>query len=395
MSQSSIDTLPEEVLERILSLCQISESPLTRPNWLPASTPISQPSQARDGRSASAIRTRLSPLLVSKKFYRISIPHYYSTIYLTSAKQTAAFLHSLQTQEHTVGPYVRTLVSSCIFPLLGAALQHCNNLRAIDICVDSGPAPSGSVDHATEAFCNALDAFEGIKHLTLRKASNAYLTLPRVRHVLTRLAITVEKWTSLESANIAFRMSDDNPYTLLALAYPSSPQGFSQSAPTTPLSVSLGAMSPLPVSPTSSGPFFAARSGPMSLLTTALAKSPSLHTFATHVPNVWNETILCVSQNPSLQKIVLGDPRRGVMITGLFMSEARRHARLADLIKAGTPMIRTRSHSLGNFEFGNVNTSVCGVPASDIPSTGSPVCAAPRVLPQPQRSNSLLVRSSF
>jgi hypothetical protein len=143
-----------------------------------------------------------------------------------------------------------------------------------------------------------------------------------------------------ESANVAFRMSDDNPQALLALAYPANPQGLSPSGVTTAtplLSISPpGVMSSASASPSSISPISPVRAGPMSLLTTALSKSPSLHTFATHVPNVWNETILCVSQNPSLQKIILGDSRTGVMVTGLFMSEAKKHSKLVELIKAGT-----------------------------------------------------------
>ncbi|KAF5391041.1 hypothetical protein D9757_003959 [Collybiopsis confluens] len=386
MSDSALDLLPEEVLERILSLCQISERTLPRPAWLPSPANNGSSSLSQDRRSISATRTRLAPLLVSKKFYRISIPHYHSTVHITSAEKAGAFLRCLQEQEPTIGLYVRTLVSSSVFPLLGAVLQCCPNIRSLDICMDQGPA---AVDAATEELCNALDGLQSISHLTLRKASNAYLTLPRVRYILTRLADAVDQWTCLESANIAFRMSNDNPQTLLALAYPFSPHNIYHSLPSTPLSVSSpGPFSSSPAPLTDSPPSSPVRSGPMSLLTTALSKSPSLHTFATHVPNIWNEAILCVSQNPSLQQIVLGDPRIGVMITGLFMSEARKHARLVELIKAGTPMIRTRAQTLGNF--GNpVHTAATATHVYDCVKLDSDPA------PIPSRHNGMFISTSL
>ncbi|KAE9402548.1 hypothetical protein BT96DRAFT_918072 [Gymnopus androsaceus JB14] len=323
MPGSSFDILPEELTEQILSLCVTAplESPPPRPMWLPPPTSPSQSVPTGHRRRSSAVRTRLAPLLVSKKFNRISTPHYYSTVHITSPEQAAAFLRTLEVQLHPVGLYVRRFVSSSVIPTLGAVLQHCNDIRDIDICLDSGPAPSSGVDSVTEEFCNALDGLEGVRHISLRKASNAYLTLPRIRYILTRLAVTVEKWTYLESATVAFRMSDDNPQTLLALAYPSILQGHPPSVPTAaPLTVSLP---------------------------------------GTHSP---------LASNPSLQKIILGDQRTGVMISGLFMNEAKKHTRLAELIKAGTPIVRMRAQTLGNF--GNIaNTPAAGVAAATSPST--------------------------
>ncbi|KAJ3860593.1 hypothetical protein EV359DRAFT_85178 [Lentinula novae-zelandiae] len=355
---ASINMLPEELTGQILCLCVTApfDPPPPRPKWLASTAPTS-PSVAKR-RSFSAIRNRLAPLLVSKKFQRIALPHYYSIVHITSPDQATALLHALRTREHLVAPYVQRLVSAGIFPQLGAILQCCKNIRDIDICLDSCPT-SGGVDLATKEFCDALNGLRGIGYLSLRKAPNAYLTLPRIRYVLTRLAAAVENWGRLESANVAFRMSDDNPQALLAMAYSTVSQGLPSFSvlTSTPLSAStpVSDTSP-PTSPLINGPSSPAGGGPIDLLTNALAKSPSLHTFATQVPSVWNEAILRVSQNPSLQKIVLGDPKTGVLITGLFMAESKKHPRLVELIKAGTLMVRTRAYTLGNF--GNIAPSV-------------------------------------
>ncbi|KAJ3889355.1 hypothetical protein GG344DRAFT_78858 [Lentinula edodes] len=356
---ASINMLPEELTEQILCLCVTApfDPPPPRPKWLAPTAPTSPSVFKR--RSSSAIRNRLAPLLVSKKFHRIALPRYYSIVHIVSPDQATALLHTLRTQKHLVAPYVQRFVSAGIFPDLGAILQCCKNIRDIDICLDSGHTSSGGVDLATKEFCDALNGLRGIGYLSLRKAPNAYLTLPRIRYVLTRLAAAVENWGRLESANVAFRMSDDNPQALLALAYSTVSQGLPSLSvlTSTPLSAStpVSDTSP-PTSPLINSPSSPAGGGPIDLLTNALAKSPSLHTFATQVPSVWNEAILRVSQNPSLQKIVLGDPKTGVLITGLFMAESKKHPRLVELIKAGTLMVRTRAYTLGNF--GNIAPSV-------------------------------------
>jgi len=112
---------------------------------------------------------------------------------------------------------------------------------------------------------------------------------------------------------------------------------------------------------------------PVTALTLALSTRPRLHTFCTLLPSVWNQTILRVSNNPALERIILGDgsigmrdqvhargvtwsgkdfyaaPVSATMPTGplfettpgiagtsLFLLQARKHARLSELIRAGT-----------------------------------------------------------
>lgn len=97
--------------------------------------------------------------------------------------------------------------------------------------------------------------------------------------------------------------------------------------------------------------------GPITSLTNALTTRPKLRTFCTLLPSLWNESILRVSNNPNLECIVLGDGASrsreqthvrkadnsfeydgacGIVGTGLFLTQARKHARLSDLIRAGT-----------------------------------------------------------
>lgn len=155
-----------------------------------------------------------------------------------------------------------------------------------------------------------------------------------------------------EHADIVFRMSDDSGTTVT------------------------NAMKPI-------------QQGPITLLTEALSTSPNLHTFSTLLPSLWNEAILRVSTNPSLQRIMLGDgihvgsgrngpsslrplavqwtakdfyaapvsaslpsqssplfsepTNQGIMGTGLFMLQAKKHARLTELIRSGTYVFFTSS----------------------------------------------------
>lgn len=107
---------------------------------------------------------------------------------------------------------------------------------------------------------------------------------------------------------------------------------------------------------------------PITALTLALSTRPKLHTFSTLLPSIWNEAILRVSNNPALERIILGGGSqeqthgRGVTWsskdfyaapvgatmpaapafegsiagTGLFLMQARKHTRLSELIRAGT-----------------------------------------------------------
>lgn len=112
--------------------------------------------------------------------------------------------------------------------------------------------------------------------------------------------------------------------------------------------------------------------GPATTLTRSLSTRPKLHTLSTLLPSVWNESILRVSRNPALERIILDDGvggrdasysrggpwlakdlyaapvaamipssptmegAHGIPSTGLFFLQAKKHPRLCELIRAGT-----------------------------------------------------------
>lgn len=104
-----------------------------------------------------------------------------------------------------------------------------------------------------------------------------------------------------EFVDLAFRLSDDSgsPHALLPLALPHPLHSPITSAP-------LALRAPT------------VKAGPLTQLTHALSTLPNLHTFATHLPNVWNENILRVSQNPGLERIVLVDSSRPIVRGACF-----------------------------------------------------------------------------
>jgi len=228
----------------------------------------------------------------------------------------------------------------------------CNNIKLLDITLDvtqlaPGVNPNRNIrDLDAEDFCQGLKYItQSLTHLVLRKSNNVYLTLPKPKYVLAEIAKAMRNWDNLELADIAFRLSDDS--------------GINQ------LTASLQHLSIHP--PPTNLP-----EGPITSLTHALITRPKLRTFCTLLPSLWNETLLRVSTNPNLECIVLGDgvsrPKdymhvrttslsgrnldydgasSGIIGTGLFLTQAKKHTRLSDLIRAGTSFIRTRAHTLG------------------------------------------------
>ncbi|KAJ3514510.1 hypothetical protein NLJ89_g2332 [Agrocybe chaxingu] len=258
--------------------------------------------------------------------------------------------------------HIRRVVLSGVWAEGGELLELCGpGLRMLDIALDVTqlcPATQGIVrDLDAEDFCEGLKTIKGLTHLVVRKPNNVYLTQPKPRYVLAELAMAVNVWDRLEYADLAFRLSDDsNTANML-----------------------VHAAQPLPPSHL--------QAGPMTALVQSLSTRPKLHTFCTLLPSVWNETILRVSKNPSLERIILGDgmgpgrdpvahtrgtgssgrdfyaaqvsgsihsstpsptaplfesnptysgPGAGILGTGLFFMQAKKHTRLSELIRAGT-----------------------------------------------------------
>ncbi|KAG6895781.1 hypothetical protein C0992_012639 [Termitomyces sp. T32_za158] len=307
--------LPEELLERILAHAITPP----RPAWL---------------RSPTASTARLAPLLVSRQFHRIATPLLYRAIHLDSPAAATRLLHTLA-QRPEYASHIHELTLQSLSRPVTDVLRLCPRLVSLDLAL-----AFDDEDDEGDADLDVFETLTGIRHLTLRKPPNVYLSLAGPRALINALARAIPTWPHLCTANIAFKLSDDTPTS------PTLP-----SASFNPFSLALPAA---PAAPPANGN--SSGSGPISALAAALAAAPALHTFSTHLPSVWNAAIAAVGSNPALQRISLypssSHPHAhahatAIPGTGLFLMQARRHPRLADLIAAGTPIIRSRAHTLG------------------------------------------------
>ncbi|KAG8221501.1 hypothetical protein J3R82DRAFT_1716 [Butyriboletus roseoflavus] len=288
----SLASFPEELLARILSLS------------------LAPPRPAFDVFPPLPPRNRTAPLLVSRQFFRIASPLLYHTLHFHSPHQATRALNTF-THRPLLANAVRRVVLGGIWHDCVDVLAHCKYVQDVDITLDSGPG--GPDDADAVAFCHALEQRRTIMHLTIRKDPAVYLTHPRPIYVLQRLAQAVHHWTDLETVHFALRIS---------------------SSPST-----------LP-------------------LARALSVAPRLRSVRAQLPAVWNNILLVISTNPHLERVMLyAEPVLGsiqsrlnpsmcsavikggyicdeiehaVLGTGLYMMEAKKHARLSELIKGGT-----------------------------------------------------------
>ncbi|KAF7313886.1 hypothetical protein HMN09_00546400 [Mycena chlorophos] len=256
------------------------------------------PSARPPWHSPADTRTRLAPLLVSSQFHRIALPLFYHTVVLRSPKQSRALVAALKTQP-SLARCVRRLIllapSETDVETLALLRDAGARIRYLDITLPT--EESGLPD--------ALRALDGLEELVVRKGPATYLSQRGPRAVLEALADLISSCTKLESTTVSFPLSADPA---------------------------------------------------LSTLVGALAAAPSLHTLRTPVPSFWSPTLLAVSANPAMRRICLGDDLSGmgkprsVMASSLFLSAARAHMRLSDLIRAGTSVIgwRTRAWTMGS-----------------------------------------------
>ncbi|KAJ6598344.1 hypothetical protein DFH09DRAFT_1394532 [Mycena vulgaris] len=279
----TLAAFPEELLERILAHVVVAPStPHPRAPW-------HLKTQSTD------IRTCTAALLVSRAFYRIGLPHFYHTLVLHSPSQAQSLLETL-TADPALARCVRALVLPEPCPAAGEVLRRVGpSLRALDLTLPPAlPAPD------VVALCASLSSLQNLCTLTVRKAAGTYLSQPSPRAVLAALASAAASCPELEHLTTTFPLSADP------------------------------ALAPL---------------------TNALAAAPALHTLRTPPPALWAPPFLAVAANPALRRICLDSaspsspssspaPRaRPPLASGLFLVEARKHARLSELIRAGTPVI--------------------------------------------------------
>ncbi|KAI0079772.1 hypothetical protein K474DRAFT_1730143 [Panus rudis PR-1116 ss-1] len=308
---ASFATIPEELVERILSyVLAPAPSPASRkpdsphPTWHPKSSSNDPPSPA-------------AALLVCKTWLRIGTPLYYHAVSLASSTQTRALATLLRTQPQ-LRPLVRDLTVDGLWANLGdlvSALGPHVSLQRLDILLDG----SATYD-AIRSFCEALTRIGDVRHIVLRKNANAYLTQPGIALLFETLSRAIAKWTSLsmgcpddasilqESIDMSFRFS--------------------------------------PI--INNGP----EASHTSKFISALAHAPNLKEVRTELPSVWNTALLEISESASLRQITVyaasptsasfpltSFPRSCSLphLTSLYMREAKKHARLMELIRAGTP----------------------------------------------------------
>ncbi|EIW75605.1 hypothetical protein CONPUDRAFT_169396 [Coniophora puteana RWD-64-598 SS2] len=306
----TLTSIPEELLARILALAVTAQPTLTpRPAW---STPPNHTPGA-------PVRTRLAPLLVNRAFLRIASPAFYRTVLLRTPQHASDAARALQAHPELL-PAVRAIITGGVWTEAGALLSLCPRVDTLDICLDAGvvlrtgPANTSAPQRAEQtseddededakAFCDVIEGLD-LRSVIIRKASSAYLTHAKPKYVLSRLARAVLCWKNLERADLCLKLSGDAPSRALG---------------------------------------------------DALAHAPRLHTLRAQLPALWNDVVLRASDAPALERVVLYTAPAGghlapadgaVLATGMYISEARKHARLGALIKAGTSMIRTRAHTL-------------------------------------------------
>ncbi|KAF8201283.1 hypothetical protein K438DRAFT_1965786 [Mycena galopus ATCC 62051] len=316
MSSNSFTQFPEELLERILLHVVVAPAaPHPRASWHPHSSVQGKELQTR-GRTA--------PLLVCHAFHRICLPLFYQTLVLHSPHQSASLLQALRTR-----PYLACSVRVLALPNPSACdaevLSMLPKLLLLDVTL-----PKSSCDDAVENLGGAIRKLNTLQELYVRKSAGTYLSQPAPRAMLDALAGSVGLCKQLHSTTLTFPLSAD----------PS-----------------------------------------LAPLSAALSVAPALRTLRTPLPSLWSAAYAEVAANPSVERVCLGgeesaayspvecasaveplectskdgrpQPRvperrasnpsfsphqraRPVLPTALFLVAARPHARLTELIRAGT-----------------------------------------------------------
>jgi len=244
-------------------------------------------SPPRSWHTPTPARRAAAILLVNKTFLRIATPLLYRTLILRSPEQLTLLLNNAFKPNPELAAHVRTVVLSGGYEGFDEFVNLCRQLEVLDITLDNNPW-----DESMQLrFGDSLQTMGNIKHLVLRK--DAYLTQEKPKFIISQLAKAVPNWRSLETLDIRFRLSSDPVTCAFAIA---------------------------------------------------LASAPNLKSIRALLPAVWNTTFLTISQNPRLERIHLSSDHE-LIGSQLFLNIARRHSRLMDLVKAGTPIMRARAQS--------------------------------------------------
>ncbi|KAJ7725118.1 hypothetical protein B0H14DRAFT_2544397 [Mycena olivaceomarginata] len=286
---TALASLPEELLERILAHTVIAPpAPHPRAPW------------HQGNASTKDTRSRMAPLLVCRAFHRIALPFFYHTLVLHSPRQSAALLAALRAQPD-LARGVRVLILPSPSASDAVVFSMLPKLLVLDVTL-----PNSAED--TDDLTRAVRDLRTLQELSVRKAAGTYLSQPAPRAMLDALSSAVLASPQLTSTALSFPLSGDP-----ALA----------------------------------------------TLTAALAAAPALHTLRTPLPAMWAHAYAEVAANPALARrratfTSFSGPAyqpRPILPTALFLRAARPHARLSELIRAGTHLAaggwRGRSATVG------------------------------------------------
>jgi len=225
---------------------------------------------------------------VNKTFLRIATPLLYNTIVIRSSQQLTTILDNVFRPSPELAAFVKTVaISGGSYNGLDDLVRLCVNLEEFDMTLDNTPWE----EDVRGKFAESLMGMKKIRSLVVRK--DAYLTQEKPKHLMNQLSNAIATWKSLECVNINFKFAPD---------------------------------------------------ATASSFVSALSMAPNLKTVCAQLPALWNDTLLTISQNPSLQCIILS-PDKELVGSHLFLMEAKKHDRLMELIEAGTPVMRSRAQS--------------------------------------------------
>lgn len=258
---TTFSSIPEEIVERILSLVFTHHLPpaAPRPAWLqypstPHTVGIPRPPPSKSH------HPRLSPLLVSRTWLRIATPLYYRNLSLHTPNQATSLAALLSSNPH-LAKCIRSLSLHATFPSFQLISSLCPNIDELHLTVDNGAKPPTQPDGVSDdlrAFCQGISNITDLKHLTLRK--NAYLTLPGPCLIFDHLTNALARWQSLVRS-------------LLIL-------------PPVSINHSLDLQESVNVA------FRSSHTSALSAFASALSRAPKLHSIHAVLPSVWNDALL-------------------------------------------------------------------------------------------------------
>ncbi|KAJ7878738.1 hypothetical protein B0H14DRAFT_3435345 [Mycena olivaceomarginata] len=290
---TALALFPEELLERILLEAVVAPaSPHPRAPW----------HLHPDSRGKLQTRGRTAPLLVSRAFHRIALPLFYHTLVLHSPRQSAALLDALRDQPDLVRG-VRTLVLSNPCAADAEVLRMLPKLLVLDA-------------------------------LSVRKGARTYLSQPAPRAMLDALADAVGYCPHLHTATLSFPLSADPALCSLTAALAAAP-ALHTSPHASPHVLDVRVLSRWRRMRRWSACVSAGRPSCRLLRQRTLLHRPwSARRGLLHPPQAPERRAGSFSHHPA--SAASWYRPRPLLPTSLFLSAARPHTRLTELIKAGT-----------------------------------------------------------